>query len=81
MGITEEECQKEWLCCYDPLEEVAPGQNCFKPKQPIDVGMAAGTAVGITIGVLLIAGGAFFAVQKWGNPFSSVGGGISNPVA
>lgn len=81
VGITEEECQKEWLCCYDPLEEVAPGQNCFKPKQPIDVGMAAGTAVGITIGVLLIAGGAFFAVQKWGNPFSSVGGGISNPVA
>ena len=43
--------------------------------------MAAGTAVGITIGVLLIGAGGYFAFTKWGNPFSTVGGGISNPVA
>ena len=57
------------------------GQYCFKAKQPVDTGMAAGLAVGITIIVLGIAAGGYFAFTKFGNPFSDVGGGISNPIS
>ena len=81
VGVTEAECMKEWMCCYDPFTEVAPGQNCFKPSAPIDVGMAAGLAVGITFIVLLIVGGAVFYVHKFGNPLSAVGASIVNPVS
>jgi len=81
IGITEAECMKEWTCCYDPFTEVVPGQNCFKPAAPIDTGMAAGLAVGITCAVLLIAGGGFLFVRKFGIPFTDIGGGFSNPAS
>ena len=57
------------------------GQYCFKPKIPVDAGMAAGLAVGITIIVLGVVAGGYFAFVKFGNPFSDVGGGISNPIS
>ena len=43
--------------------------------------MAAGLAVGITIIVLGVVAGGYFAFVKFGNPFSDVGGGISNPIS
>ena len=42
--------------------------------------MAAGTAVGVTIGVLLACAGGYFALQKYGNPFAAVPTSISNPL-
>ena len=57
------------------------GQYCFKPKTPVDAGMAAGLAVGITIIVLGVVAGGYFVFVKFGNPFSDVGGGISNPIS
>ena len=42
--------------------------------------MSAGLAVGITIIVLGVVAGGYFAFVKFGNPSSNVGGGISNPM-
>ena len=50
------------------------------PSKPINVGMAAGAAVGLTLGVLFIAAGAVFYVRKFGNPFGNQIGSISNPI-
>ena len=56
-------------------------KHCFKPAAPIDVGMAAGLAVGITFIVLGLAAGGFFAFKKFGNPFSESPTSFSNPNA
>ena len=71
----------EWHCCYDPYTEVAPGQHCFAPAPPINVGMAAGAAVAVTLVVLGLAVGGYFLVVKFGNPFSSEPTSFSNPTA
>ena len=56
------------------------GSHCFKPGSPIDVGMAAGAAVAVTLVVIGIAGGGYFYYTKYG--FGTPGtGGFTNPAA
>ena len=81
VGMSEEECMYEWHCCYDPYTEVAPGQHCFKPAQPVNVGMAAGAAVAVTLVVLGLAVGGYFLFVKFGNPFSNESSSFTNPAA
>ena len=71
----------EWNCCYDPTTEVTPGQHCFKPASPVNVGMAAGLAVGITLLVVALAIATYCILTKYGNPFSASGGSFSNPMS
>lgn len=68
IGITERECMLEWNCCYDQNVDVEPGHHCFKPKTPINTGLTAGVAVGITVLVLATCGGAYFYITKYGRP-------------
>ena len=49
-------------------------------KAPINVGMAAGAAVAVTLVVIGIAAGGYFYYTKYGFAAPS-GGGFSNPVA
>ena len=34
VGITEEECMKDWKCCFDLHTEIVHGQHCFTPATP-----------------------------------------------
>ena len=77
IGVSETECMLEFGCWFDPTIDSGDGNNCFQPKPPVDVGMAAGAAVGVTVFVIaLVAGGYFFYSKR-----SSAGiGGITNPL-
>ena len=80
VGVSEEECMFEWNCCYDSTTEVTPGQHCFKPASPVNVGMAAGLAVGITLLVVALAIATYCILTKYGNPFSSGTSAVNNPM-
>lgn len=70
-GISEEECMYEWNCCFDPYTEVDIGVHCFKPAAPINVGMAAGAAVAVTLFIVAAVGGIYLYYVKYGNPFGN----------
>ena len=82
-GMSEQQCMEEWDCCFDPAAEF----TCFKPKQAassdINVGMAAGTAVGILFGCLFIATGGYFYYKNYGfsTPFSATTESFQTPFA
>lgn len=80
-GISEEECMYEWSCCFDPYTEVAPGLHCFEPAAPVNVGMAAGAAVAVTLVVIAIVGGIYLYFIKYGNPFVTQAKSFDNPSA
>ena len=64
---------------FDPTIDSGNGNNCFQPKQPVDVGMAAGAAVGVTVFVIAAVAGAYFFYTKR-NSLPAIGG-ITNPIA
>jgi len=43
---------------------VVPGQHCFTPTKPKNVGMTAGAAVGVTLAVLGIVGGVILYLRR-----------------
>ena len=55
------------------------GSHCFKPSAPINVGMAAGAAVAVTLVVVGLVGGGYFYYTKFG--FGAVTGSFANPSA
>ena len=63
---------------FDPTIDSGNGNNCFQPKQPVDVGMAAGAAVGVTVFVIAAVAGGYFFFTKRNDPTIA---GISNPLA
>ena len=73
-------CHSVFQCCWDPTVDVGNGSHCFKPGSPINVGMAAGAAVAVTLVVIGIAAGGYFYYTKYG--FGVPGSiGIANPNA
>merc|ERR550534_3220049 len=80
-GVDEDECRHAWGCCWNGHLEVGmEGHHCFQPSKPIDVGMAAGAAVAVTLVVTGLAFGAYIYYTKYYSP--SLGdGGFSNPAA
>jgi len=78
IGISETECMLEFGCCFDPTIDSGNGNNCFQPKQPVDVGMAAGAAVGVTVFVIAAVAGGYYFFTKRNEPTIV---GISNPLA
>ena len=77
-GVDEYQCHSVLQCCWDPTVDTGDGSHCFKPTKPVDVGMAAGTAVAVTLVVVGIAAGGYFYYSKYGFSTPSTGG-ISNP--
>ena len=56
------------------------GHHCFQPAKPIDVGMAVGGAVAVTVFVLGLAFAGYIYYTKYYSP--SLGdGGFTNPTS
>jgi len=66
------------ISSFDPTIDSGNGNNCFQPKQPVDVGMAAGAAVAVTVFVIAVVAGGYFFYTKRNNGTIA---GISNPLA
>jgi len=76
-GVSEEQCVKEFQCCWNPIQPV----KCFVAKKPgLHPGITAGAAVAATLFVVALVGGGYFYYNKFGFGAPSAIG-ISNPVA
>ena len=60
---SEEQCVKEFQCCWNPIQPV----KCFVAKKPgLHPGITAGAAVAATLFVVAVVGGAYFYYNKFG---------------
>jgi len=79
-GMSEQQCIEEWGCCFDPRANI----QCFKPKSfdsGVNVGLAAGAAVGILFACLGVAAGGFFYYKNYGfnSPWSATTDSFATP--